>query len=149
MTDRTGDSTRTATPVSALPAGNPLTGTADLFFAFDNRRRVFAASVMGFAACTMPHRDILYSPGERVGVSIALKGSATSLTVPWASVVYDYHGGAWVYQKSGERSFTRRRVSVWFVVGGTAVLTDGPPVGTEVVTDGAAELFGTETGFSK
>ena len=30
-----------------------------------------------------------------------------------------------------------------------AVLDDGPPVGKPVVTAGAAELFGAETGFSK
>ncbi|MCE9567251.1 MAG: efflux RND transporter periplasmic adaptor subunit [Planctomycetes bacterium] len=149
MTDRTGDPTRTASPVSALPAANPLTGTADLFYSLDNRRCIFEEAIMGFGACTISHRDVLYSPGERVGVSVALKGSATSLTVPWAAVVYDYHGGAWVYQKTADKTYSRRRVIVWFVTGRTAVLTDGPPVGTEVVTDGAAELFGTETGFSK
>jgi hypothetical protein len=149
MTDRTGDPTRTAMPVHALPTANPMTGTADLCYSLDNRRGIFAESVIGFAACTLPHRHNLYSPGERVGVSIPLKGTATNLTVPWPAVVYDYHGGTWVYQKSGPRTYTRRRVIVWYVTGGIAVLADGPPEGMEVVTDGAAELFGTETGFSK
>ena len=49
----------------------------------------------------------------------------------------------------GDRAYARRRVVVRYVANGLAVLAAGPPVGTAVVTDGAAELFGTETGFSK
>jgi hypothetical protein len=35
------------------------------------------------------------------------------------------------------------------VVGETAVLAAGPEAGATVVTAGAAELFGAETGFTK
>jgi hypothetical protein len=38
---------------------------------------------------------------------------------------------------------------VRYVTGTTAVLAAGPEVGARVVTAGAAELFGAETGFSK
>jgi hypothetical protein len=40
-------------------------------------------------------------------------------------------------------------VVVQFVSGDLAVLASGPPAGALVVSAGAAELFGTETGFSK
>jgi membrane fusion protein, heavy metal efflux system len=40
-------------------------------------------------------------------------------------------------------------VVVRFVRDGLAVLASGPKAGTKVVTAGAAELFGAETGFSK
>jgi hypothetical protein len=40
-------------------------------------------------------------------------------------------------------------VSVRYVVEDTAVLATGPEMGVPVVTAGAAELFGTETGFTK
>ena len=82
--------------------------------------------------------------------------------MPWSAVVYDIHGGTWVYEQIGERTrtFVRRRVDVEYVVGDTAVLAHGgtagnrvvataPPAGTLVVVAGAAELFGTETGFTK
>ncbi len=69
--------------------------------------------------------------------------------MPWSAVIHDIHGGTWVYERTGERTFVRRRVVVRFVTGPTAVLEGGPEVGTRVVTAGAAELFGTETGFSK
>jgi RND family efflux transporter MFP subunit len=127
---RPGDPTRPATPVSAPPTANPTAGTADLFYALDNR-------------------ESRYSPGQRVGATLPLKGSAEDLTVPWSAVVYDIHGGAWVYEKTGAHGYTRRRVVVQSVVGADAVLASGPPPGTPVVTAGAAELFGAETGFSK
>jgi len=69
--------------------------------------------------------------------------------VPWSAVVFDIHGGTWVYERTGDRSYARRRVVVRYVAGDAAVLESGPPPGTAVVTAGAAELFGTETGFSK
>jgi hypothetical protein len=34
-------------------------------------------------------------------------------------------------------------------MGNVAVLASGPAVGANIVTEGAAELFGTEVGFSK
>ena len=69
--------------------------------------------------------------------------------VPWSAVLYDFHGGTWVYVKTADRTYSRERVIVRHVTGDTAVLDEGPPAGREVVTAGAAELFGTETGFSK
>ncbi|MFZ5830400.1 MAG: membrane fusion protein MtrC, partial [Planctomycetota bacterium] len=87
--------------------------------------------------------------GERVGVALTLNTEATPLTVPWSAVLYDVHGGAWVYEVVGDRTFERRRVHVEYVVDGKAVCEYGPAEGAKVVTAGAAELFGTETGFTK
>jgi cobalt-zinc-cadmium efflux system membrane fusion protein len=78
-----------------------------------------------------------------------LKGDAESLVVPYASILYDLNGGAWVYEAMGKHVFARRRVVVDHVVGPEAVLALGPKPGTKVVTDGAAELFGTEFGGGK
>jgi RND family efflux transporter MFP subunit len=127
---RPGDPTRPAKPVAAPPAANPVPGTVDLIYEMDNR-------------------ETGYRPGERVGVALSLTGPAESLTVPWSAVVYDIFGGAWVYERTGDRAYTRRRVVVRSVTDGTAVLDSGPPPGTTVVTAGAAELFGTDAGFSK
>ena len=54
-----------------------------------------------------------------------------------------------MYVKSGETEFRRERVAVAFTTDELAVLTLGPDVGTPVVVDGAAELFGTEFGAGK
>ena len=121
---------RPASVVPAPPAANPLAGTVDMFF-------------------SLPNVEAPFSPGQRVAVSLALKEPADALTVPWSAVVYDYFGGTWVYVKTADRTYSRERVLVRHVSGDTAVLDDGPPAAKQVVVAGAAELFGTESGFSK
>jgi len=130
LTGRAGEPTQPATPVSAPPSANPAAGTVDVVYELDNR-------------------TTRYSPGQRVGVTLMLKTEAESLTLPWAAVLHDVYGGTWVYQQAGEASFVRRRVVVRHVAGDTAVLASGPAPGSKVVTDGAVELFGAETGFTK
>lgn len=124
------ESLRPAVPVDAPPAGDPLAATVHLFYQLDNDDRSFW-------------------PGQRVGVTIPLKGQSEGLVVPRSAILYDYHGGAWVYVKTAEHTYDRRRVRIDYQAGDLAVLLDGPEPGAEVVTDGAAELFGTEFGGGK
>ncbi len=130
LTDRPGNATRPAKRIAAPPAANPIPGTADLIYELDNR-------------------ETHYRPGERVGATLLLNDPAESLVVPWSAVVFDIHGGAWVYERTGERVYSRKRVVVRHVTGDTAVLDSGPATGSTIVTVGAAELFGTDAGFSK
>jgi hypothetical protein len=71
------------------------------------------------------------------------------LAAPLGALVYDQSGGSWVYVKTGERSYARRRVAIQGFADGWAILSLGPPAGTPVVTHGAAELLGTEFGAGK
>ena len=64
--------------------------------------------------------------------------------VPYSAVLYDVHGGTWVYTSPEPLTFVRHQVSIDYIEGDLAVLSDGPPTGTKVVVVGAAELFGTE-----
>lgn len=89
------------------------------------------------------------SPGERVNVRLNGKGSETAIVVPHGALLHDIHGGTWVYVKSGDRVYSRRRVEVQDVVNNLVVLTRGPDVNTPVVTNGAAELYGVEFGVGK
>ncbi len=119
-----------AKPVSAPPSANPLAATVDVFY-------------------EMPNADGKLTPGQRLGVTIPLADARESLTVPWSAVVFDIHGGTWVYEQVGPRKYARRRVVVGYTVGADAVLASGPPAGIKVVTAGVQELFGAETGFVK
>jgi biotin carboxyl carrier protein len=119
-----------AEPVAAPPTATPAAATVDLYYLIDNRGRVL-------------------TPGERVGVTLRLRGAATNLTTPWSAVVHDINGGTWVYERTGERTYVRRRVVVEYVDRGRAVLASGPAEGTAIVVEGAQELFGTETGYGK
>jgi hypothetical protein len=76
-------------------------------------------------------------------VQLTRSGSAVKV-VPYAAVLYDAHGDTWVYTSPEPLVFIRHRITVDHIEGDVAVLSDGPAVGTAVVTFGAAELFGTE-----
>jgi len=88
-------------------------------------------------------------PGMKVEVALALPGREESLIAPAAGVLYDIHGNTWVYESLGAQAYTRRRVEVRSIVGANALLARGPQPGAKIVTDGAAELFGTEFGAGK
>jgi hypothetical protein len=70
--------------------------------------------------------------------------AAVRKVVPYSALLYDNNGDTWVYTASEPLAFIRQRVTVEYVTGDLAVLSDGPAVGTAVVTTGAAELYGTE-----
>lgn len=127
---RAGDTTLPTKPVSAPASANPLTSTVDLFYEVEGSGGTL-------------------KPGLRVGVNLPLRGEAESLVVPWAAIIHDIHGNTWVYEQIAQQTFARRRVQVARIAGGDAVLASGPKPGTKVVTDGAAELFGTEFGGGK
>jgi hypothetical protein len=69
--------------------------------------------------------------------------------VPYAAVLYDAYGATWVYTSPEPLVFIRHRIAVERIEGDVALLSDGPPAGTAVVTVGGAELFGTEFEIGK
>jgi membrane fusion protein, heavy metal efflux system len=94
----------------------------------------------------LPAAGLALRPGERVMVEVPLKGMQEGLVVPEASVLYDIHGDAWVYEDLGNNAYARRRVQIARHAGDRAVIARGLSEGVKVVTAGAAELFGTEFG---
>lgn len=120
-------------PLKAIlpaPSADPLSATVDLYFEVQNG-------------------DSELVPGQRMAVLLPMREPAESLVVPWSAVVFDIHGGAWVYEQAGPQSYVRRRIEVRDVIGDQAVLARGPALGTRVVSAGTAELFGTEFGVGK
>lgn len=73
-------------------------------------------------------------------------GNEMQRKVPYDALIYGLNGETWVYTSSEPLLFVRQLVSVDYIEGDAAVLSDGPPLGTVVVTAGAAELFGIEFG---
>jgi hypothetical protein len=66
--------------------------------------------------------------------------------VPYGAVLYDADGKTWVYVTSAPNVYLREPITVDLIEGARAVLEAGPTAGTAVVSVGAAELYGTETG---
>ena len=69
--------------------------------------------------------------------------------IPYAAVLYDTQGNTWAYTNPEPLRFVRQSIKIDRIEGDLAVLTDGPPSGTAVVTVGVAELFGIEFGVGK
>ena len=117
-------------PVTVPPTAQALASTVDVYY-------------------ELPNEDSKFQPGQRMSAQIRMMGEATTLAVPWSAVYLDIYGNQWVYEKTGDRTFVRRRVEVAFVADGWAALNHGPSVGASVVTAAVAELAGTEFGFAK
>jgi hypothetical protein len=77
----------------------------------------------------------------------AVTGSGASLTVPYSAVVYQPDGSSWAYVQTEPLTYRREPIAIGTVTGDRATLTSGPKVGALVVTQGAAELVGVETGI--
>ena len=116
-----------ATRVAAPLGGDPLAASVNLFYA-------------------VPGASARLQPGERVLVEVPLTTSEKGLVVPAAAVLYDVHGGTWVYEDLGGNAYVRRRIQIAREAGDLAVVSRGLQEGAKVVTAGAAELFGTEFG---
>jgi len=126
----TGQTGFVVNPVSAPPSSNPIAATVDLFYEVANSNKEWQL-------------------GQKVQVFLPLIQTGESLVVPWSAVIMDIYGGTWVYEQSAPHTFVRKRVQVSFIHGSEAVLASGPTPDSEIVVQGAAELFGTEVGFSK
>jgi hypothetical protein len=69
------------------------------------------------------------------------------ITIPHAAVFYGLTGETWTYSNPQALTYVRVPITVEHIDGEVAYLADGPALGTQVVTVGAAELFGVESGI--
>lgn len=125
----TSGTSRAGQPVQTPATASAISGASFVFYEVDNR-------------------DGAFRMGDRVNVAIPTNDQQEALTAPYSAILYDINGGEWVYERTGDHVFTRRRVEVRTIVGDVAVLARGPAEGAQIVSVGAPELFGTEFGVS-
>jgi hypothetical protein len=82
-------------------------------------------------------------------ISEAEVGGRMQKVVPYAAVLYGLNAETWLYASPEPLVFVRQPITIGDIEGDVGVLLDGPPVGTQVVTAGAAELFGVESGLDE
>lgn len=125
------DSTKLlAKPVNAPPSADPLTSSAHLYYEIQNPQSALR-------------------PAQRVSITLNTIGkSSKDFTIPWSAIVFDIHGGSWVYLQKSKNTYERNRVFLDHVAGSNAVMSQGPAEGSYIVVNGALELFGVETGFT-
>jgi uncharacterized protein YcfL len=98
----------------------------------------------GIASVTLTEKA-----AERAGIETAAVEDVAAgiLAVPYSAIWYDAKGNAFVYTVTAPLSYIRVPITVDHVEGDQAILSAGPSAGTEVVTQGVAELYGAETGL--
>lgn len=87
---------------------------------------------------------------QRLGIETnTIQESEAGKIVPYGAVIYGLSGETWVYTVMEPLTYTRATITIDHIDGDMAVLLDGPPVGTEVVTVAVAFLYGVDTGVGK
>jgi hypothetical protein len=82
---------------------------------------------------------------KRVGVKTTpIRQDGQGKIMPYAALIYDADGNTYAYTAPEPLTYVRQEISIDHFDGDSVVLSDGPPVGTEVVTVGVDEVYGTE-----
>jgi hypothetical protein len=82
---------------------------------------------------------------KRVGLQTApIRQDRRKEIMPYAAVIYDAEGDTYAYTAPKPLTYVRQQIDIDHYNGDSVVLSDGPPVGTEVVTVGVDEVYGTE-----
>ena len=79
---------------------------------------------------------------------VDVKGAKRKV-IPYSAVLYDTEGATWTYTSPEPLTYVRHPIKIDFIQGEDAVLADDLPSGTNVVTIGSAELYGSETEFAE
>ena len=92
------------------------------------------------------NRVIIDAEGvERAGIQTApIRQNGQGTVMPHSAVIYDAEGHTYTYTSPEPRTYVRQKIVIDDVVGDSVMLFDGPPAGTEVVTVGAALVYGSE-----
>ncbi len=114
----------------------------------DHPVKVEAIEGMAANRVTMTERAIERIDLKTDAVREQKVSRSTSLrkVVLTSALIYDPKGQAWVYTSPEPRTFVKHKVDVEYVEGELAVLSDGPPTGTVVVSTAAAEVYGADSG---
>jgi hypothetical protein len=82
---------------------------------------------------------------KRVGLKTAqIRQDGQETVIPYDAVIYGADGNTYTYTAPEPLTYVRQEINIDHVAGDSVMLSDGPPTGTEVVTVGAAEVYGTE-----
>ena len=82
---------------------------------------------------------------KRAGIQTSpISQNGEGMVMPHSAVIYDAEGHTYAYTSPEPRTYVRQKIVIDHVDGDSVMLSDGPPAGTEVVTVGAAMVYGSE-----
>jgi hypothetical protein len=114
--------------------------------------KVKPAKVEAVAGTSVKRVTLTAEAAKRINVQTSQvrdsgQAGAKRMLLPYAAVLYDRMGEAYTYTNPEPLVFLRQRITIDRIDKDDAILSAGPPVGTLVVTTGAAELYGSEMGI--
>jgi hypothetical protein len=77
------------------------------------------------------------------------RGAGGQKVIPYAALLYEKDGSAFVYTNPAGLKFVRAHIEVDRVSGDRVLLREGPAVGTKVVTTGAPQVHGAELEYGE
>jgi hypothetical protein len=85
---------------------------------------------------------------QRIGIrTTRVQGAkAGSIAIPYTAVIYDPDGKTFAFTALSPLSYTEEAIAIGHISGNTAYLRKGLRAGTQVVTVGAEELYGVQSG---
>lgn len=88
------------------------------------------------------------SGAQRIGLATARAGKARGpgVKVPLGAIIYDPSGKTYAFVAAGRLTYVEVPVRVDRIDGNVAYVLNGPHPGTRVVSTGAEELYGVQTG---
>ncbi len=82
---------------------------------------------------------------DRIDIATAtVSKRAGQLVIPYAALLYEKDGSAFVYTNPSTLHYVRAHIEVDRVEGDRVLLEEGPAAGTKVVTTGAPQVHGAE-----
>jgi hypothetical protein len=114
-----------------------------------NNETAKTAVLENIPGTTLHRVKLTQEAAKRIGLQILpigqtqIKGAAQK-TVPYSALIYDPQGASWIYTSIDPLTFVRTSIDVNSIEADQVAFFNGPPVGTNVVSVGATELYGIE-----
>lgn len=100
-----------------------------------------------------PHKTVtLTQKGiDQIGLKTEIvRGTEEEKVIPYSALLYEADGGhTYVFTNPEGRSYKRGEVKVIRIDADRVFLSEGPPLGSRVVTQGLAQVHGAELEFGK
>lgn len=88
---------------------------------------------------------------DQIGLETGVVGGTEDeMFIPYSALLYAADGEhGYVYSNPEGRSYKRHDVTIVRIDGDRVIISDGPPLGSKVVTQGVAQIHGAELEFGK
>jgi hypothetical protein len=144
-----GSSSTPSIPVSGRLVGASATSSGQIVLSQLGAQRIGLQTAKATAAPTpaaVTKTTIVAGVKHTTTVHPAPPAGSPTVIVPYSALIYDPSGRTYVFTNTGPLTYVETPITVAQITGNSAYLAKGPKPGASIVTVGAEELFGVQTG---